>query len=314
MAYGLSNYIEAAGSIFLGLDGNIETSAFNPIRDTLFCGNQMVYDITGSILTTTSTLVVPVGGALKAGTSITRALAVHFGKTALSTGVTYGVNKVGEHYGWSESERFWAGVGAGVVTGIATQTVDKHYNLSGFHRTGHRGLMTKKEAARYDAWCESKFCEEFSERARTAGLNETQISEASTALRSGDYTKMASYFDTSSPENGAVFWSRAKAEAAQFAKSINGATLEQTPGGQVFDNWKGLEGMYPKWDNSALSRRPIWEALSSQYANGATGDVTYVHPQGYIGPMYRGVESWIIKGRMDSGIITNFMEVFTNGK
>ncbi|HBC31127.1 MAG TPA: hypothetical protein DC024_07795 [Clostridiales bacterium] len=133
MAYGLSNYIEAAGSIFLGLDGNIETSAFNPIRDTLFCGNQMVYDITGSILTTTSTLVVPVGGALKAGTSITRALAVHFGKTALSTGVTYGVNKVGEHYGWSESERFWAGVGAGVVTGIATQTVDKHYNLSGYY-------------------------------------------------------------------------------------------------------------------------------------------------------------------------------------
>ncbi len=126
--------------------------------------------------------------------------------------------------------------------------------------------------------------------------------------------KMASYFDTSSPENGAVFWSGAKDKAAQYVKSINGTILEQTPGGQVFDNWKGLGGIYPEWEsNSPLSQRPIWEALSAQYANGATGDVTYIGPMGYIGPMYDGVESDIIFRRLREGFITNFIEVSTNG-
>lgn len=39
------------------------------------------------------------------------------------------------------------------------------------------------------------------------GLSNTQITEAYEAMRAGDYTKMASYFDTSSPVDGAVFWS-----------------------------------------------------------------------------------------------------------
>ena len=315
MAYGVSNFEEAKHSYRLGAAGDPYTSAFNPIRDTVFCGNQLAYDIYGQVSMTLSALVLPAGRALQAGTSIPRALAVHLGKTAIAGGTTYGVNKIGEHYGLSDDARFWIGVGAGALTGIVTQKIDEAYNLSGFHRTGFRGMMTKKEAARYDAWCEEKFFEEFSERARTAGLNETEIPEAYSALRSGDYTKMASYFDTSSPENGAVFWSRAKDEAAQYAKSINGTILEQTPGGQVFDNWKGLEGMYPEWEsNSPLSQRQIWEALSAQYANGATGDVTYVHPMDYIGPMYERVESRIIFRRLREGFITNFIEVFTNGK
>lgn len=89
----------------------------------------------------------------------------------------------------------------------------------------------------------------------------------------------ASYFDTSSPSNGAVFWSGNKEGASAFADSIGGTILEQTPGGQVFDGWRGLQGMYPEWaTGSKLDQRPIWESLSAQYANEANGSVTYVHP------------------------------------
>ncbi len=67
--------------------------------------------------------------------------------------------------------------------------------------------MSPEDAARYIANNERAFFNEFSERASTAGLSDTQIVEAYAAMRSGDYVRMASYFDTSSPVDGAVFWS-----------------------------------------------------------------------------------------------------------
>lgn len=81
-------------------------------------------------------------------------------------------------------------------------------------------------------------------------------------MRNGDYAKMVTYFDTSSPVDGAVFWSGYKEGAAAYANDIGGTIMEQTPGGQVFDNWRRLEGMYPstEWGTgSSMDQKPIWE-------------------------------------------------------
>jgi RHS repeat-associated protein len=187
---------------------------------------------------------------------------------------------------------------------------DKEESYSSF-----RDLMSPEEFARYDAYCEAKFFEEFSERARNSGLSDKDIVEAYNAMKSGDYTKMASYFDTSSPKDGAVFWSKNKEWAAQYAKSINGTILEQTPGGRVFDDWRGLSGMYPEWGKpgSPLDQRPIWEALSKQYASGATGSVTYVHPSDYTGYMWANVERRAIRKNIKKGIVTKIREVIIDG-
>ena len=144
--------------------------------------------------------------------------------------------------------------------------------------------MDPEDAVRYIINNEKAFFNEFSERASAAGLSDGQIVEAFEAMRNGDYAKMTTYFDTSSPVDGAVFWSGNKEGAAAYATNIGGTIMEQTPGGQVFDNWRGLGGMYPEWDTPTnLAQKPIWDALSSQYANGAEGIVTYVHPDGYVG-------------------------------
>ncbi len=157
--------------------------------------------------------------------------------------------------------------------------------------------MSPEDAARYIANNEKAFFNEFSERASKAGLNPTQITEAFDAMRAGDYTKMATYFDTSSPVDGAVFWSGNKEGAATYANSIGGTIMEQTPGGQVFDDWRGLQGMYPEWDTGTmLDQKPIWEAMSSQYANGAEGTSTYVHPSGYEGKVWSNIEKPILEG------------------
>lgn len=129
-------------------------------------------------------------------------------------------------------------------------------------------------------------------------------------IRSGDYKKMATYFDTSSPDSGAVFWSGNKEGAGQYAQSIGGTIMEQTPGGQVFDNWRDLQAMYPEWNTgTALDSKPIWEALSGQYANGVEGMATYVHPDGYEGNVWLNVEKPILE---ENDII--IQEVIINAK
>lgn len=126
---------------------------------------------------------------------------------------------------------------------------------------------------------------------------------------------MVAYFDTSSPNNGAVFWSGNKEGAAAYADGIGGTIMEQTSGGQVFDDWSILQKMYPEWGTgTALDQKPIWEALSSQYANGASGDVSYAHPFGYYGDIWLNIEYPALERMIDKGIVTGIEEVIVNGK
>ena len=175
--------------------------------------------------------------------------------------------------------------------------------------------MSQEDAVRYISNNEEKFYIEFSERASAAGLSNTQISEAYSAMKSGDYSKMASYFNTASPYDGAVFWSGNKIAAGEYAKSIGGTLMEQTAGGKVFDDWRGLQGMYTDWGTGTpFDQKPIWEALSSQYANGANGAVTYVHPDGYYGNVWKNTELPILNERLEDGLINNIHEVIIDGE
>ncbi|MCQ2211887.1 MAG: hypothetical protein MJZ34_16520 [Paludibacteraceae bacterium] len=129
---------------------------------------------------------------------------------------------------------------------------------------------------------------------------------------------MASYFDTSSPSDGAVFWSGNKEGAAAYADSIGGTIMEQTSGGQVFDGWKGLQGMYPEWaTGSTLDQKRIWNALSTQYAQNAVGEVTYVHiikdGKPYYGSVWTDIEKKILLENMFNGKISNISEVIIDG-
>ena len=462
--YGVSNITEGGQEVYYGATGDLESASWNPIRDTVFCGNQSAYDAWGNLNMTIAGLCIPISGAVaqsavQGGTVMAKTVAVTTAKELFKDKVsdfavagivgamdqqfdlnqteqalwTIGLNVGLDKLGDSVSARFKNtastspistdtvqnlkaveyGSGIDVASGAAKVDVDvkpldggaagigknadgnlkntgfvsgmsasdaARYNawvdscINGTHN-GYPGLsvddiakveiadahvaeaiavskvdadaylnlkaveygsgiknvaeapkvevdikplegatvgsesgkttkgysdfadgMSPEDAARYIANNEKAFFNEFSERARAAGLNSAHIEEAFTAMRTGDYAKMASYFDTSSPVNGAVFWSGNKEGAAAYANSIGGTIMEQTPGGQVFDNWRGLQGMYPEWDTvTDLNQKPIWDALSSQYANGAEGMATYVHPSGYEGKVWLNIEKPILE-------------------
>ena len=59
--YGLSNVSEGIHNIELGNAGDIQTKAGNPIRDTLFMGNDKLYHDVGNVFVTASAIMIPIG-------------------------------------------------------------------------------------------------------------------------------------------------------------------------------------------------------------------------------------------------------------
>lgn len=64
IAYGVSTAAEGAQDWYLGSIGDLETAAVNPIRDTIFAGNQELYDLWGSLNMTVAGMCIPVGHAV----------------------------------------------------------------------------------------------------------------------------------------------------------------------------------------------------------------------------------------------------------
>ena len=59
--YGLSNAGEGVHNIALGNAGDIQTKAKNPIRDTVFMGNDKLYHDVGNTFVTASAIMIPIG-------------------------------------------------------------------------------------------------------------------------------------------------------------------------------------------------------------------------------------------------------------
>ncbi len=64
IAYGASTSIEGAQDWYLGSIGDLETASVNPIRDTVFAGNQELYELWGSLSMTVAGMCIPVGQAI----------------------------------------------------------------------------------------------------------------------------------------------------------------------------------------------------------------------------------------------------------
>lgn len=58
--YGVSNIIEGTEDVYYASIGDLDSKAVNPIRDTVFMGNQEAYDVCGSLSMTVAGLCVPV--------------------------------------------------------------------------------------------------------------------------------------------------------------------------------------------------------------------------------------------------------------
>ncbi len=324
--FGVADSAEGAQDIYYGSIGDIDSTAVNDLKDGVFQGNEEAYYLAESVFAFAASAMIPIGQAASAGNLTFRSGATIVAKEGIATAAGAGAQKYTTDLTGNQTAGMIAGMAASMATAQGLNGIEAGVKKLAKPKLGDVGAdggavlndadvgsavksgsptqgysnfadgMSPEDAIGYVLNNEKAFFNEFSERASAAGLSDTQIAEAFDAMRNGDYAKMATYFDTSSPVDGAVFWSGNKEGAAAYANSIGGTIMEQTPGGQVFDNWRGLGGMYPEWDTPTnLAQKPIWDALSSQYANGAEGIATYAHPDGYVGKVWSNIEKPILE-------------------
>ncbi|GAB2025982.1 hypothetical protein OfM1_20550 [Lactovum odontotermitis] len=145
-SYGASNIFEGSQIMVSG-----KGKAFNPLRDTLFGGNQGAYDIFGNVSMLASGSVIPVSAALNAGRTVTGAVISGTGRTLVTAGVGASTNFIVAPLATSLAksaglDSIWAkDVGTFVGAGTSLLAGSKVYN--GMGETG--GIAIKPAPADY---------------------------------------------------------------------------------------------------------------------------------------------------------------------
>ena len=125
-AYGASNMYEADQDIKLGNAGDIQTKAGNPIRDTLFMGNDKLYHDVGNIFVTASAIMIPIGQTQSVVKGVTQ--------FAIGEAGAYTAGQVAYHgtklLGGSEEDAQTANFIGNIVGGYAVASAVSKFSLN----------------------------------------------------------------------------------------------------------------------------------------------------------------------------------------
>ena len=125
-AYGASNAAEGIHDIQLGNAGDIHTKSRNPIRDTLFMGNDKLYHQVGGIFVTASAIMIPIGQTQSVVKGLTQFAIGEAG--AYTTGqVAYHGTKL---LGGSEEDAQTANFIGNIVGGYAASSAASKFSLN----------------------------------------------------------------------------------------------------------------------------------------------------------------------------------------
>ncbi|RXX23160.1 hypothetical protein DF217_02175 [Streptococcus oralis] len=124
--YGLSNVSEGIHNIELGNAGDIHTKSINPVRDTLFMGNDKLYHDVGNVFTTASAIMIPIGQTQSVVKGVTQ--------FAIGEAGAYTAGQVAYHgtklVGGSEEDAQTANFIGNIVGGYAASSAVSKFSLN----------------------------------------------------------------------------------------------------------------------------------------------------------------------------------------
>ncbi|MGV3311737.1 T7SS effector LXG polymorphic toxin [Streptococcus suis] len=151
IAYGASNVAEAGQDIYLGYKGDGKTLAINPIRDTLFMGNDKLYHQVGGLFTTASAVMIPIGQTQ----SVTKGLAEFaIGEVGSLVGGQAGYHGT-KLLGGSEADAERATFVGSILGGFAASSAASKFSLNDVvapKTTSFIDEMSPEDARRYEQW------------------------------------------------------------------------------------------------------------------------------------------------------------------
>ena len=124
--YGLSNVSEGIHNIELGNAGDIHTKSKNPVRDTLFMGNDKLYHDVGNVFVTASAIMIPIGQTQSVVKGLTQ--------FAIGEAGAYTAGQVAYHgtklLGGSEEDAQTANFIGNIVGGYAASSAASKFSLN----------------------------------------------------------------------------------------------------------------------------------------------------------------------------------------
>ena len=132
VAYSVSNMTEAGQDVIYGSLGDNKTGAINPIRDTVFLGNDKLYHGTGQIFTTGSSILIPIG---KTNSIIKGSFQFLVGSAGAWVGGKVGYYGL-KQLGFSEENARIGQVLFSIYAGYKASQIIGGFTLNKFHKIG----------------------------------------------------------------------------------------------------------------------------------------------------------------------------------
>ena len=129
--FGGAEIMEGSQNIYYGSAGDMESAEFNPLRDTVFLGNQGVYNYTKNAVAFAASCMIPLGFAYSAGTLTLQSGLFIVGTEAASEGAGFLVNMVGEKMNLDPTLTMILGMVASMGTSAGLGKLNQAYNISG---------------------------------------------------------------------------------------------------------------------------------------------------------------------------------------
>ena len=145
--YGLSNVSEGIHNIELGNAGDIHTKSINPVRDTLFMGNDKLYHDVGNAFVTASAIMIPIGQTQSVVKGLTQFAIGEAGAYTAGQVAYHGTKLLGGSEEDAQTANFIGNLVGGYVTSSAASKFSLNKvknNLSEPNFANYREFSTRK--------------------------------------------------------------------------------------------------------------------------------------------------------------------------
>ncbi|HEL0728030.1 TPA: hypothetical protein TVR14_000758 [Streptococcus equi subsp. zooepidemicus] len=149
VAYGASNLYEAGHNIYLGSVGDGLTVATNPLRDTLFMGNDRLYHQIGGLFTTASAALIPIGQTKSVAKGLTEFTIGEVGGFIGGQASYHGTKLLGG----SEQDAQRATLVGNILGGLAASSTARRFSLNELPTSkSFIDGMSPEDSQRYIQW------------------------------------------------------------------------------------------------------------------------------------------------------------------
>ena len=238
-AYGASNAAEGIHNIQLGNAGDIHTKSKNPIRDTLFMGNDKLYHDVGNVFVTASAIMIPIGQTQSVVKGLTQ--------FAIGEAGAYTAGQVAYHgtklLGGSEEDAQTANFIGNIVGGYVVSSAASKFSLN--------KVKVDDEAPKYNReqilknLKESKLARESSNFDQYLAKEKLQLNLNKSPLVSRELPKLKGFHDVEAP----------KYNREQILKNLEESTLARESSN--FDQYLAKEKLQLGLNKSPLVSREL---------------------------------------------------------